>query len=418
MAHLKLIPERRLLMTFALRQALNILQMPQLELAQWLEEEIEKNPLLERLPSKYFPLPPAEIAAPISLYEHLMLQVRDHFSSSEEQEVAKKMIEQLDEKGFCTTPLETIAVLLEKPLSQIEKIFSVMQTFDPPGIFARTLQEALLLQLKAHGEEETLLVHLVRDCFEDLLRGRFALIKKKMGVRDFSREIQKLARLSLRPAEAFKQEVIPTAIADLRISQVEGGWKIEVAGDELPQFQIQPEYAILHPEAEEEKKSLRQWLAASKWLLRSLQRRRQLLLKIGAFLACKQAAYLSQTGDLCPLTLQELAASLELHESTASRALAGKYAATPRGLIPLRSLLSLSTNEVKHVLQKLIAQEEKPLTDDQLATKLQALGYRIARRTVAKYRRALKIHSVTSRKFFSLDHRLILKNHGGFKKFF
>jgi RNA polymerase sigma-54 factor len=219
---------------------------------------------------------------------------------------------------------------------------------------------------------------------------------------DLSQAIQKLARLHFRPSGAFRRDIAPAAIADLRISQTETGWVVQTIEDELPKFEIVQKYDSLALPSLEEKESLRAWSAAGKWLFRSLKRRRQILIEIGAFLIRKQTSFLSSKGNLRPLLLSDLAAHLGLHESTLSRALSGKYAETPRGLLPLRSFFASSpqTNQAKALLQQLIDREDKknPLTDDQISTELKASGYPVARRTIAKYRRELKIGSASSRK--------------------
>ena len=399
---LKIAPQRRLAMTFALRQALEILQMPQIELAQWLSQEIEKNPLLEEIPSSKKNYSQEEIASPVSLYDHLKLQIRESFPLTAEQAIAEEFLEHLDEKGYLCTSLEEISLLAQKPLPHIELILATLHTFDPPGIFARSLQESLLLQLKAQGDLQSSAFYLIRDCFDDLIHGRYSSIKKKIGSVDLSKAIQKLARLHFRPGAAYQCETAPLAIPDLRIAQTEKGWTIEVGEDELPKFQIHSAYESISPESPEEKESLRAWSTAGKWLFRSLKRRRKILTEIGIFLIRMQAPYLSMKGNLRSMSLQDLAANLQLHESTLSRALSGKYAETPRGLIPLRSLFTAfaTTDHAKKALQQLISQENKtrPLTDDELSSHLKKEGHPIARRTIAKYRRDLKIGSASARK--------------------
>ncbi len=399
---LKIAPERRLAMTFALSQALEILLMPQIELAQWLNQEIEKNPLLQEITASKKPFHSEDLPSPISLYDHLMSQIRESFSDSADRRIGEALIESLDEKGFLASPVEELAHSLQIPLERLLPILTTLQTFDPPGIFAKNLQDSLLLQLKMEGETHAISFQLIRDCFDDLLYGRYAAIRKKMGPIDLTEAIQKLARLRLRPTEVFKKEVVPMAIADLRIEKTSNGWIVEVSEEDLPKFQINPEYKSLTPETAEEKESLRNWSTAGKWLIRSLKRRRQILVQVGILLVRKQSSFLSLKGNLRSLTLQDLATELDLHESTLSRALSGKYAETPRGLIPLRSLLTTSPEkgEVKEVLVQLITQEDKqnPLTDDELAAALAAKGYKLARRTIVKYRKELKIAPSNVRK--------------------
>ncbi len=378
----------RLTMTVSLGQALAMLELPQAELSSWLMSEIENNPLLEFDAARSRSLPLVDysrIEAPETLYDHLMRQIRERFSNPDEQSQAIGLLEHLDERGFLSPPPPDCPLL------------SILQTFDPPGIFARDLRECLLLQLTPDSSA----YQVVSRCFKDLLHGRFGTIQKKTGIRDLGFAIQALARLNCRPADLFRQEPNAPVIADLSISKIGKTWLVESNDEELPKFHLRSDYLSLSPTSSEEKASLRTWATAGKWLLRSLKRRKSILLDIGVFLVRKQAAYLDQKGDLQPLSIQELAQHVHLHESTLSRALAGKYAQTPRGFLPLRSLLSAPSETAKLALQKLIAQEDKklPLSDAEIVVQLQKTGRTLARRTVAKYRAELKIGSASRRKY-------------------
>lgn len=208
---LNLAPERRMVMTFALRQALEILQMPQLDLGQWLMQEIEKNPLLElgsaQLKKRFegdFPYHP-------TLCEHLLNQIRDHFSHPNDRKKAVELLHLLDDRGFLPKEVEN------------GRILTRLQTFDPPGIFARTLKESFLLQLANKGLGQSLSYALVDQCYEDLLHRRFALIKKKLKTQDLKGAISELSRLSMRPADVFKEEPSTLISPDLLIQRIEGG---------------------------------------------------------------------------------------------------------------------------------------------------------------------------------------------------
>lgn len=408
--HLKLAPERRLIMTFALRQALEVLQMPQLELALWLKNEIELNPLLELDSPKSYELSlskfrfeeNANLASPTTLYENLMRQIREGFHIEEERRIAKKILDHLDEKGFIAPSFATVAEECGKSLSEIEGILFTLQTFDPPGICARNLQESLLLQLRGLGKGDSDAFQIIQNCFDDLLHSRFTVIKRKLGTSDLSSALRILARLYFRPAEQYRDEPAPLVLPDIQIIKNGEGWTVELNESEMPKFRILTQYLTLSPESQEEKEALRLFKASAKWLLRSLNRRRTLLYETARILVKKQQAYLDQSGPLASISIKELSDQLKTHESTLSRALAGKYAETPRGLIPLRSLVSSfpETETARGLLEKIVVSEDKqnPLTDDQLAKAVSLNGFDIARRTVAKYRKQLKIGSAAQRK--------------------
>lgn len=388
--------QRRLAMTFRMQQALAILQMPQIELSEFIQEEIDKNPLLEEVKKTKSHFIDCEVPSTHSVYENLTLQIRDNFSEKHDLLIAKRFLENLDEKGFLSIPLHTIAE---------ENVLAIMQTFEPPGIFARNLQESFLLQLKAQGRENTDIYTLVQDHFNDLLHGRYALLKKKCESIDLADAIQKLAMLRMRPLDCFKNEISNPIVVDLTIRMTETGWIVGTNDEDLPKFHLHTRYDSIIPNSAAEQDTIRIWRSQGKWLLNALSRRREMLLQIGTCLIRHQNQYLEQKGEIAPLTNQELALQLSVHESTISRAIAGKYVETPRGIIPLKSLLIAKpeTKQAKDILQELIDQENKkiPLTDDDLAMELKKRGYLVARRTVSKYRKELKIQSANTRKLFN-----------------
>ncbi len=389
--------EGRATMTFALRQALEILQMPQLELGQWLLNAIEKNPLIEIIERPTRPYCDMDLPATISLRERLLQQIRDTLSSNLERHIAQQLLELLDEKGFL--PPESVTATSD-PL--VRQVLSVLQTFDPPGVFARNLQESFLIQLKIIGKMDSPSYLVVKECFDDFLHSRYEKIKKQLQILELGDVIQTLSRLSRRPAEVLATEPVSPIIPDLRMEPVDGGWTVELIEDHLPQLHLRQDYLSLEPATKEEKFVLRELKTEAKWILRSLSRRRKLILEIGRYLLCKQAHFIDQKGPLSLITTKALAEKHELHESTISRILQGKYVATPRGVIALRSLVSSIPETVgaKELLAKLVQGEDKqaPLTDQQLATKLTDLGMVISRRTIAKYRIQLKIGAANQRK--------------------
>jgi RNA polymerase sigma-54 factor len=388
----------------ALKQAVEILQMPQQELAVWLQNEVEKNPLLE-VSDHFSTRESSEVAHTPSLYEHLCKEARDTFSNAWQQKVAEVLIGSLDDKGFLSTPLEEIAALFQTREEDIEPILIKIQSFDPPGIGARNLQESLLIQLSRQKEKKSVAHRMIADHFDDLLHGRYSQIKRKMDIapEELSSAIQKLAKLQLRPAAGFEKTLAPTALADLKAIKIDQEWQVEMVEEEFPPIQIRQDLHVLLPKlAAEEKKSVKSWMISAKWLLRSLSRRNRLLISLTAHLLKKQSAYLERKGPLQEISAHDLAELLGVHESTIHRALSKKLIEGPWGLMSLKSLLSQSAHVEHHkqLLQRLIEQENKhkPLTDDELSQLLHKKGIIMARRTVAKYRKELKVGAAAQRK--------------------
>ncbi len=397
----RLTPQANVILAQALQRSLQILQLPQLELAELIEEEIEKNPLLEmetRAPGfANFSLSslPEPCAKP-SLYEHLLTQVRETLEQPEEIVIAKAFIDALDERGFIPTTLP-------EPSVRFQAVLRVLQSFDPPGIFARSMPEAFALQLERQGLQNSLAMRIVREAFDDLLQGRYAQLKKTLQATGANLQlaIQQLARLSTRPGVTFQKAELPPIFADLRLVQRGRQWIVESMSDALPKVRLKCEYLNLQGLPPAQKETVRHFATSAKWLIRSLQRRAKFLLALSAHLVKLQTPFLNHKGPPTLVSSAALAERFGVHPSTISRALADKYIATPSGFMSLRTLApSYDKDAPKEILQQLIECEDKetPLTDDALAQALQSAGHPVARRTIAKYRRELKIRPSSARK--------------------
>ena len=355
--------ERRMVLSLAVRQALQILQMPRQELEAWVREEAEKNPLIELSELVSFPSKEsAELPYTPGLHAHLCQEIHNAISSPQEQKIAEYLIGYLDERGFLDTPIEEIAANLQILPETIRRILQKIQSFDPPGIGAQTIQESWLLQLQRVKKTNSTAYRLVESHFEDLLHGRYCQIKKKMKIRseELASAMHILSHLQLRPGAAFKAPAAPSAIPDLIALKIDQKWVVEIPEEEFPIIQIRADlHTFLHGLAAAEKKTVKQWLASAKWLVRSLNRRKTLLRSLATHLLDKQAGYLERQTPLQEITAHDLAQLLGVHQSTIHRALHEKLIEGPWGLIPLRSLLSQTAtmDHSKHILKRLIEQE-------------------------------------------------------------
>ncbi len=278
----------------------------------------------------------------------------------------------------------------------------LLQTFDPPGIFARNLQESFLIQLERRGEKGTVVFQLVKDHFEDFLQGRYTKIKKTLHVPtlELGLAIQTLAKLSTRPSASFRCDPLQPIYPDLQISCIESKWIVESRGEALPTFRIKTEYLNLPSLSQEQRQTMRKLATSAKWLCRSIHRRHKLLVSIGTYLISHRADFFEGRAPLVPISVFELSTECGVHESTISRAICNKYIAGPFGLMPLKEFVSSQSNRTaKELLQQIISQEQIPLTDTQLAQKISQAGIPIARRTISKYRKQLKIGSAFIRKY-------------------
>lgn len=470
---------QRLIMMPQMQQAIQMLQMPILELTELLEMEIQENPLLETVEdaeveqyedsksplddkdesddeelsidendfeimrrldedfrdhfdqndqSAYKPTREDDqnkafldslIKDRPSLYALLCKQAHECFDSEEDLKIAEILIGHLDNNGFLTTNLTEISKIHHFSLYQLKKVLEVIQTFRPYGVGAKNLQESLLIQMKLQGKEQTLAYKIVEECYDDLLHKRIPKIAKTLNqtTSEITQSIeQSITHLDLHPGNDITTEYVQHVTPDVIIDLEDDKLKVRVFDSPIPQFRINYKYVRMlnNPDLEEGAKSyIQQKLATTKWLLRTIDQRNDTLFRIAELLIKKQENYLKYSdGKLKPLKMKSLAEELELHESTIARAVANKYAQTPRGVIALRKFFcnALSTKEGKEVssssvrdqVEKLISEEDKraPLSDQKISDILKEKGVSCARRTVAKYRQELHLGNAQQRRSY------------------
>ena len=444
---------QRLILSPQMQQALHLLQLPVLEIGSVIEEELTQNPLLEfsedesSLAEEEFEILRAleqdarvtsscqgareeeDLKAFIentlthenSLYDHLMSQANETFSCPEDREYAKAIIGNLDHDGILSLPLEEVAALACTTTDRLAPILKEIQTFDPLGVGAQNLKEALLIQLKGMGKDKSLAFRIVENHYEDVMHNRIPAIAKSLSrsVQEIRNTIvQEIAHLDLHPgtnqAEGHYKQPIHHLTPDLTIVYAEGKFSIEINDEHIPTIRLNKSYLQMlqdHSLPQETRHYIQEKIASGRWLLRNLHERHQTLHRIAQELIKDQSSFFSSTkGQLTPRTMKEIAERLELHESTIARAVANKYVNSPRGILPLRSFFThayhtesgenISAQTVKEILTQLLASEDKgaPLSDELLSTMIKEKGIPCARRTVAKYRQEIGIGNTTQRR--------------------
>ena len=460
---------QQLVMTPQLRQAIRLLQLSAAELEVEITQAVESNPLLDWTESsievgtetssgdgaddsRYDTevLPPAEadwgpgdgeawyertgpadpndespaaeqVAESETLQDHLLWQLHLSPLSPRDRLIGVALIEAIDDDGYLREPVENIAATLGlQQKVEVDEILTVLhqiQRFDPVGSGARTLGECLRLQLSTLPADTTgrgLACTLANGPLERLPRVGTAGIaaEMKLDLAEVETAVQLLRSLDPKPGLQIGAIGNDTYVApDVVIWRQHGLWRVALADSMRPRINIHRGYEgmIRHASAADAH-YLRGHLQEARWLLKSLEARGETLLKVMRCLLQQQAAFL-EFGDsaLRPLTLREVASEIGLHESTVSRAVARKYARTPRGTIPLRSFFAsgietgtggeASSTAIQAMIRQLIEAENprKPLSDARLAETLKATGVPVARRTVAKYREAMSIPSSQDR---------------------
>jgi RNA polymerase sigma-54 factor len=359
----------------------------------------------------------AFVSAETTLADHLGRQLSLAPLAPGERLIGQYLINLVDEAGYVRGELETTAEKLGASIAEVEHVLGILQTFDPPGVGARDLGECLAIQLKERDRYDPAMAALVAHL--DLLAKRdFAALKRITGVdeEDLHDMIGEIRRLNPKPGLAFGGGVVQPVVPDVFVrARPNGEWNVELNADTLPRVLInQSYYASVSKTAksEQEKTFLAECLQTANWLTRSLDQRARTILKVSAEIVRQQDAFLAHgVQHLRPLNLRIVADAIGMHESTVSRVTANKYMATPRGIFELKYFFSSSiaaadggeahsAEAVRDRIKRMIDAESADdiLSDDTIVQKLKSDGVDIARRTVAKYREAMRIPSSVQRR--------------------
>ncbi|MBE9527510.1 MAG: RNA polymerase factor sigma-54 [Proteobacteria bacterium] len=357
-----------------------------------------------------------------SLQEHLSWQLEMSPFSPKDRHIADAIIDAIDESGYLTQNLDELAEAFsiedEIDLDEIEAVLHQIQNFDPPGVAARDLQENLQLQLRTLDKETLWLAEakILVSRHLKLLAGRdFATLKRrmKMNENNLAQVIGLIKGLSPRPGSHIS-DVKPHYITpDVYVKKIKGEWVCELNPDTAPNIKVNEQYLNLIKGAKRstDMDSIKEHLQEARWFIKSLQSRNDTLLKVSRCILDFQRDFFDYGEEhMRALVLADVAAVVEMHESTISRVTTQKYMHTPGGIFELKYFFSshittasggeASATAIRAIIKKMIAKEEsrKPLSDNKLSTMLAEQNYKVARRTVAKYRESMSIPPSNERK--------------------
>lgn len=352
-------------------------------------------------------------APEISLNEYLEEQIRQMPISESVQESALILVYSLADDGYLRDPLNEIAETHKQSVGALEAGLKVLQSCQPTGIGARSLQECLSLQLEALPSDTPYLPiakRITNRYLFDLYKDNEGIQKKmRINQRDFDEALKLLKSLNPLPAGEFMSQREIQVQPDIFVREKNGISFIEMNEEALPSLSINKMYAQLAKECKKERdrELLTGQINEARWFIQALEKRADTIKKVASILVALQQDFF-QHGELAmrPLNRKNIAEILKVHESTVSRAVSGKYLLCKRGLFELRYFFSaqtqeeLSTTAIKALIGEMIEKEnpKKPLSDQQLTEELNKLGHTIARRTVAKYREALGFESAMERR--------------------
>ena len=347
------------------------------------------------------------------LREQLVLAIADPVRRM----IGQYLIDLVDEAGYLSSDLAAAAEKLGTGTGEIEAVLGILQTFDPPGVFARDLAECLAIQLRELDRFDPAMQALVGHL--DLLAKReFAGLKKICGIgdEDLADMIAEIRKLNPKPGLAFGSAPVQPIVPDVFVRPApNGAWIVELNSDTLPKVLVNQRYyseVSATTRRDSDKSYLAECLQSATWLVRALDQRARTILKVSNEIVRQQDAFFARGVEhLRPLNLKTVAEAISMHESTVSRVTANKYMATSRGIFELKYFFTSaiaashggeahSAEAVRHRIKQLIDGENPAdiLSDDTIVEKLREAGIDIARRTVAKYREAMRIPSSVQRR--------------------
>ncbi len=348
------------------------------------------------------------IVEPVTLQEHLMKQLSFAEAPAAIREIAAMLIGNIGENGFLQVDLEDLCFDLGIPIEDLEAAKALVQSFDPVGIGALNLHDCLLIQLERLGKHHSLEYRIIEHHLDDLARKRYPQIAKKLSVspEQITKAAEFIATLDPRPGSRFGDDTNTYVTPDVTVERIGDEWVVSMNNEQIPRLRISNAYKDLMASGSgrEAKAYIRDKIRAGKFLIKSIHQRQQTIQSIAEEIVSRQADFLEHgPSRLRPMNMAQIAEKVGVHETTVSRAVSGKYMATPHGVFEMKYFFttgyetedgeSLSNTSVKQTLAEMIGAENprKPHSDKKLVEELEKRGIKIARRTVAKYREEMNI---------------------------
>jgi len=344
-----------------------------------------------------------------SLQEHLLQQAELADSDPKVGEALRYLVGSLNDQGFLTTTVSDVALLSGLPLKTVQDAADMLKTFDPPGIGAANVQESLIQQLKMRGQGDGLAVAILRNHYALLLRRRIPEIARKIGadIEDVQDALEEVATLDPAPGRRFGEDTNRVVEPDVRVEQDGDRWVITLNREYIPQLRLSSTYKELLAKeslSPQEKEYISEKMRSGKFLISSIEQRQQTIERITREILKQQKGFFEHgVAKLRPLTMNQVAQAVGVHETTVSRAIANKYIATPWGVFDFKFFFTpgytaengetLSNTSIKDRIAQIVSEENpaKPFSDQGIVSILGENNVQIARRTVAKYREELGI---------------------------
>ncbi|MBC8003139.1 MAG: RNA polymerase factor sigma-54 [Opitutaceae bacterium] len=358
------------------------------------------------------------LVAGTSLQESLIEQVRLSELTEDQRQIAEMVIGNIDDYGYLKSSTDELSFSTSIPAEKILEVLTIIQSFHPPGVGARDLQECLRLQLERQGREKTIEYRIITEHMEALGKRRLPEISRGLdiSVDDVQESMARIAQLEPRPGRAFLPDNQQYILPEVFVLKDGDGYSVTTNDEQIPHLRISNTYKDLMAQADssaEVRDYIREKIRAGKFLIKSLHQRQSTILNIAKEIVKRQREFMEKgIPGLRPMTMAQVAEVVGVHETTVSRAVSAKYMETPQGIYEMKYFFTsgiatsdgsgLSNTTVKDMIADMFKREDpaKPLSDQEIVKMLSEKGINIARRTVAKYRAELNILPSNLRKVY------------------
>lgn len=361
------------------------------------------------------------IAEKKSLNDHLLWQLLMFLPSDFEKEIGSAIIGNLDQDGYLIATVEEISQMTNYPEDMVEEVLETLQSFDPPGVCARNLSECLLIQAKLLKIDDPVLTRIITDHIKDLENKNYKNISKalKIPINSVLSAVTVIQGFESKPGRIFSDEEPHYIVPDIFVYKEEGEFVIVLNDDGMPKLRVNPYYRKAISQGKDLTGDTREYLQdkmrSAAWLIKSIHQRQKTIYNVMESILKYQSEFFEKgIAYLKPMVLRDVAQDINMHESTISRVTTNKYAFTPQGIFELKFFFNSSINRVhgeaaiasvsvQDKIRQIVDKEnpKKPFSDEKIAKILkEEANIDIARRTVAKYREALRILPSSKRKQF------------------
>ena len=391
---------------FDLREKVKEAEYDDISYKQWEHRKENDEPTFEQFVSKEE-----------TLEDYLLLQLTFSKLKGNDMKIGRYMVESIDENGYLTVELSQVAKTFKVSEAHVEKILDVIQTFEPAGVGARTLEECLIIQLASKGLLEDSVEYIILHHLTDIGENKLGKVSKETGltVAQVQMITDLIRTLEPKPGRRFSSgESVKYVVPDVIVEKVDGEYQIVTNETTIPRLMVSSYYMSLAKRATEDaelSKYLNEKYNSALWLIKSIEQRRQTIYNVVAAVVEHQKEFLDKGPKyLKTLTLKQVAEALNIHESTVSRSINGKYMQTPRGVFEIKYFFSsgvtggrgegMSSNSIKTFIKEIVESEDpkNPYSDQDMVEILSQKGIEISRRTVAKYREGMNILSSSKRR--------------------